>query len=276
MTRVINLIVILSLLLAGAAVAEDWIVQTVNNEGDAGLGTFAWTDSAGDPHIVYLRDKDGPCGLYHTAFTTSGWSIKEIAVYSLDIGSPGSFDATVDLSGFPHIAWLMFWPIWKLIYIHEADSGWSIDTAITLVHGGSQQRATSIALDNRDDPHILFQENDNSNNLLRAYIDTITSLWIFDTLAAAECGDWYSIAINNGDSIYVAYHTVDGHLKLALHAGSGWGGQYVDLDDDVGKYCDLILDENGLPHIAYYDATNTRLKYATPSASPKAGRTSTK
>lgn len=37
----------------------------------------------------------------------------------------------------------------------------------------------------------------------------------------------------------------------------------IDSDGDVGKYCSLVLEnDSNIPHISYFDATNTALKYA--------------
>ena len=41
-----------------------------------------------------------------------------------------------------------------------------------------------------------------------------------------------------------------------------WKVETVDNSADVGKYCSLALDSLDRPHIAYYDATNKWLKYA--------------
>lgn len=42
----------------------------------------------------------------------------------------------------------------------------------------------------------------------------------------------------------------------------GWSIEAVDVPGDVGNYCDLALGPDGVPHISYYDATNSSLKYA--------------
>lgn len=268
MNKVIH-IVMAVLLLISVASAEGWIIQTVDDEGDAGLGTFVWVDSLGIPHIIYERASGYYVGLYHATWTSSGWSIEVIIPQE----EGGPFDAVLDSTGRPHIGWVHS-SGWKHItYTYRNIGGWHTDTVN--VNPNLYLPASSIALDSRGNPHIPYQEYQ-TWDLRQIYIDSIDGQWKDELVAEGEAGSWFSIGIDQGDHIYVAYNSSAGHLKLAFYdPDSGvWGIQYIDLDDDVGAYCDLILDENGVPHIAYLDATNTRLKYATWSSPPKVRRQS--
>jgi uncharacterized repeat protein (TIGR01451 family) len=66
--------------------------------------------------------------------------------------------------------------------------------------------------------------------------------------------------------VYFRYFSVcqNYDLKYASYNGTAWNIQTVDDSADmVGRYTSLALDDdNGYPHISYYDDTNTALKYA--------------
>jgi hypothetical protein len=49
---------------------------------------------------------------------------------------------------------------------------------------------------------------------------------------------------------------------LGDHGEPGWYTETVDSAGNVGQYSSLALDDSGSLHIAYYDASRGRLKYA--------------
>ena len=73
--------------------------------------------------------------------------------------------------------------------------------------------------------------------------------------------DWRgSIAVDNSGKVHMAYG--GDHLYYAYRDIGGWHTEVVDSSPGVGQYASLVLDKNGYPHIAYFDATNMDLKYA--------------
>jgi hypothetical protein len=79
-----------------------------------------------------------------------------------------------------------------------------------------------------------------------------------------------SLAIDSSGRLHLAYYKEDYGLMYATTMATNineWTNlTIVDYGGDtniVGKYPSIALDSNGKVHIAYYDETNTALKYAT-------------
>jgi hypothetical protein len=53
------------------------------------------------------------------------------------------------------------------------------------------------------------------------------------------------------------------HLYYAYFDGTSWTTEVADSSPEVGAYASIAVDSDNRPHIAYYDATNGTLKYAT-------------
>jgi len=70
----------------------------------------------------------------------------------------------------------------------------------------------------------------------------------------------------DGKSVYVSYYAEGSQdLKLAQNdiddPDRDWEIWTIDNESDVGRYSSLEVDRNSKAHIAYYDATESRLKY---------------
>ncbi len=249
------------LFLAGFCLADDWNIQVVDNEGAAGQGTGLWVDSLGYPHIIYRVGNV----LKYTWWTGSGWDRSEI--HSIFNSAAGVLDMTLDSSGKPHVALVA--SNYYTCYGFLSDTGWVFENIAQY----SDRYYVSIALDSGGNPHLAF----GSDSLQHVYWDTSGSQWVHETALPSEESTWKSIAVDSDGNIYIAYCTfgLPYNLKFAYYDSTGtWGTQYIDYEGSVGQYCNLILDENDVPHIAYYDATNTRLKYATWSPPAPTGRNS--
>ena len=62
---------------------------------------------------------------------------------------------------------------------------------------------------------------------------------------------------------YLHYAYGGDHLYYAFFDGTIWTTEVVDNSPAVGAFASIAIDHDGNPHIAYYDATNGTLKYAT-------------
>lgn len=90
-----------------------------------------------------------------------------------------------------------------------------------------------------------------------------------------DVGSFSAIAVDQTGRYHIAYYkrdnqggVVNGSLKYAVSfqppgdSPLRWLIETVDSGGDVGRYLSLALDNNGIPHISYYDAGNGRLKLA--------------
>jgi len=238
------------LFLAGFCLAQDWNVQVVDNEGNAGEGTGIWTDSLGYPHIIYRSGT----ALKYAKWTGSGWERTQI--HGMANSNQGCLDLTLDSLGTPHCA--IIGSDSHTYYGFLSDTGWVFEDLGLF----SDRYYISIALDIRQNPHLAF----GSSSLQHTYWDTLSSQWVNETALPSESCTWKSIAVDSQDNIYIAYCTSSYPLDLKFayyDSTETWGTPYIDYEGSVGQYCNMILDDNDIPHIAYYDATNSRLKYAT-------------
>lgn len=258
MQRVL-LTVLTVLLLANLCPADDWNIQVVDNEGSAGQGTGLWADSLGYPHIIYRVANV----LKYSWWTGSGWDRTEI--HSMFNSNQGCLDMTLDSMGKPHVA--LIGADYHTYYGFLADTGWVFEDIAQY----PDRYYISIALDSGENPHLAF----GSDSLQHVYWDTAGSQWVYEAAMSSESCSWKSIAVDGQDNIYIVYCTPNYpyNLKFAYYDSTQtWGTQYIEYEGSIGQYCNMILDENDVPHIAYYDGTNSRLKYATWSPPVPAGR----
>ena len=138
-------------------------------------------------------------------------------------------------------------------YWHSEGLSWTKDS---LMPG----TGPSIAVDNEDNPRISFYDPINADLMLAIKQE---DEWITTPLVqVGDVGVNSSHVIRNGDSHIVYYDATNGDLMYVVVGPLGRHDYTVDSQGDVGRYCSLVLDEQGKPHIAYRDATNQALKYA--------------
>ncbi len=259
MKALVLFIFIASVALCSLAIAEDWVIHTVDNEGDIGADTKLWYDSQGQPNILYVSTSQQ---LFHTLWTGAGWvrTLVDgfVAPGTVDMITKGT-DTVYYSGGSDQYARCGMWD----------GNSWSV--LLSEYHKISN---SAIALDTMDHLYIFIVHNTGPSQIEYRYQDSL-GIWQFSSVPGTDDvkrDDDISCAINENNNIYVVYKTTTGNLKLAYSNGTNWGTQYIDeSSDNVGDYCRIILDSSDVPHIVYYDVTNTCLKYATwePAASAK-------
>jgi hypothetical protein len=123
---------------------------------------------------------------------------------------------------------------------------------------------SSIALDEQDSPRISYYDIIARDLVLAFQYD---GAWVTAPLdQTGDVGEYTSQKIRGGVSHVTYYTKSSGDLRYAVFNPSGGQTpviQTVDSAGDVGAWSSLALDEQGRPHIAYRDAGNGHLKYAT-------------
>jgi len=253
--------------------ASGWNVETVDNEGNAGLHTSITLDSDGYPHISYVSGRL----LKYTGWTGSMWNIEIV-----DNNSPSCQDTSIalDADGNPHIAyshWAGFAGLSDLKHARWAGGDWVIETVERYGGGGD----VSIALDNNGYPHLGYCHVPASDvypikgvTLEYAHYDGVE--WRFETIDNSDnyfsdVGRGVSIALDKNGYPHMSYQDFDyASIKYASWTGENWAIETV--DETVGSGGELVISSKSTsiaigadvnPCLSYYDWINGNLKYAT-------------
>jgi hypothetical protein len=238
--------------------ASGWSVETVDQQGGAGLYSSVAANDAGDPRITYGYNHmlnyawKGPSG-WHTETVDSGAHVGRHTSLALDG------------DGFPHVSYSRAdwsWVVLKdvaLRYAHQDAAGWHVET----VDSGDVGAYTSICLDPDTRPHISYCGGLPTRNLRYAtgYAGVGWRIGVID--AADYVGPHSSLALDAEGAGHVSYwDATNDDLKYAYWQAGGWHTVTVDSVGDVGEWTSLDLDVEGCPHISYYDHTNGDLRHA--------------
>ena len=221
--------------------SNSWSCQVVDSEGDVGQYTsIAISPTNGQPAIAYYDADNG--ALKYISYSCVAGSCQWEGE---TIDSPGAFRISndglynslkFDTNGIAHIGYYVssYFGDDDLMYAHYVGSGgncgvgasagkWQCD----VIESGNQVgKYASLALNGSNQPRIAYY--DGGNRALK---------YAYSGASGGNCGpggSWQCYVIDGGG------------------------------DADMGRYASLHIDKGSSenPHIAYYDATSHRLKYA--------------
>lgn len=212
-----------------------WLCQTVDNTYGVGLySSIAINPVSGEIGIAYYNATNGKLQFAHAEICpTCTWSIEiieEPILFPTDkIGQYASLE--YHSNGTPYIAY----------YFENTGNVDALKVASYVGSGGN------------------------------CGYGSVANKWQCDAILTGEgVGQFASLALDGSGNRHIAFYDgVSGDLWYARSntpancgPGNTWLCIPVDSANDVGKYASLYVDYSNDFHIAYYDATADRLKYA--------------
>ena len=128
-------------------------------------------------------------------------------------------------------------------------------------------KGTGVALDPQHRPHVFYYSPNQFTAVMYHSFWTGSS-WQKEVVdsAASYHNDGPSAAIDSSGRIHVAYFNRQYHLGYALYDGV-WHLETADTATKTGDWCELSLDSNNDPCIAYSQSNTWRTRYASKSGS---------
>lgn len=276
-----------------------WTIETVDAAGSVGRYTSLALDGTGYPHIAY---QDGTnYSLKHAWLDESGlWQVETVDDYA-DGTKLGRYNSIcIDSGGRIHILYQDQTNLNLKHAQKNPDEGWQVYTVGTSDWATNTGYYISAAtwfgapeLDwepNNDTSDYLEVSyyNATTGNLMHAGCNVKDDNDPATEDAADEANSWDNegtIVDSTGDvgqycsivanyifeddsaEVFISYFDeTNGRLKMAYQRPD-WAWYFRVVVDDpaaatVGTYTSIALDRYGVPHIAYYDSTNTALKHA--------------
>jgi hypothetical protein len=247
---------------------SEWVTSVVDSVG-------AYTDVEGQYISIALDSNDIPHVCYHDE--NNGWlkyatgnTLSDIGI--IDDGGVSNDDVgefcsiAVDPNDIPHVSYYdksnndLNYAEW----IGPSPNNWAILDP-PLDSAGDVGKYSSIAVDEYFNVHISYSDETNVKLNYAIYDGNWYPGNIVDN--DLNTGRYTSIALDPESIPYISYYDYDishKRLKLAEWVGPGygdWSVSVIDADGDVGMHSSLAIDSDSGIHIAYYDNTNSRLKY---------------
>lgn len=255
------------LLLTGTGRSEEWNLQIADNRGDSGYQSRMVVSSDDTPFIFYVVEPgdDGYLAWWvATSDSGGGWSYESVG----DVSPSGSLGMAIDATDRIHLSWsrYQYGSCSSRYGVFDATSKTWIISPTGFYSTGYYVYNTDLALttiESQVAPVIACQ----FAHHLRVFIrHPVTGTWSSESVDNTFPKSAPSIAVDSLGAIHLTYQDVAGGNLMYAHNATvtgEWANQIVDMEGEVGEYNSLVMDQNDVPHIVYYDATNGDLKYAT-------------
>ncbi len=254
------LILLINIFVVSGHLSGAWLIETIDDTGDAGRHNSIGADQSGYVHVSYVDWTN-----HHLKYGTnaSGSWITE----TIDTDDKrGRFNSlTIDSGDQLHVSYYD-WTNGNLRYAEKAIEGEFAGNWVTTATDstGDVGEHSSIAVDLLDHSHISYIDVTNGD---LKYATNSSGAWVATSVdATGSVGHYSSIATDISNNIHIGYYdSTNGDLKYATNATGTWVAEAVDTVGNVGHYTSIAVDMSGSVHISYLDWTNGSLKHATNS-----------
>jgi hypothetical protein len=233
---------------------HEWHRYLVDQGSTSSLGI----DSSSLPHISYYVG--GGKGLRLASWSLESWSLGPIDDRD---GAGLESSLTLNENDEPVIAFWSVWPhpdLGALKVAYRKDGNWTYEMVDNSTGGD-----ISMALDSKGLPRIAFIDAPSIDDDPQLWFARMSSnmTWTFERIDFQGSLRYPSLDIDSKDHFHISYEELGTELRYAFWNGTKWTIEEVDTEDSVGSWSSIKADGNGRPHIAYYDPSQYKVKYAT-------------
>ena len=240
--------------------SQDWNIQVVANTGYIGYGSQIAVTSDGIPYI--LDSQSTTYDLFLRWWVPSGGGLGSWETINIDKALySDTMEMVADSSDRLHMSWtnVNTDSVMYAVFDGPSKSWYRSPVGIT----GATTADVDLAIFEDGGvirPTIAYNKN---NKLYVATKDPVAGTWSFETVYDTGSVQYVSVAADSVGAIHIAfYETIGDDLMYATNAHGSWTIEYVDITGNVGDYCSIVIEPGNIPYIAYYDQTNTDLRYA--------------
>jgi hypothetical protein len=247
-----------------AAGGHEWRIETVDGENGRVIGGFCSlaVDRMGNLHAAYWDKSNNALRYAFRDKTGRRW-------YTMEVDQRAGMFASLALGpeGHPSIAYNSMFET-GLHYAHWNGKTWEkfiLDPERT-------DHFLSLQVDAARNPHISYYREEYPDGRYALYLKYVylkDNTWYIETVDHRfGTGKFNSMALDPQGRPFVAYTDIHpGDLDYASWNGKKWQHGIVDSrstngNNYVGIGNSVAIDSHGNPHIAYFDTTKLRVKYA--------------
>lgn len=210
-------------------------------------------DPEGNPHVLFKNSNTPVQFVTHAWFDGHHWRSE---ILDADADHFGDLSLVIDADGVLHAAYeaevldqnLVLQPF--LRYARKAADAWQIET----VEAGGM--SVSIDVDDAGVVHIVHLDAPNTANVRHL---TRTALgWDTESIGPLAIQAGTALRLRSGKVYATFVGALDGLLHFALLDQGVWTVE----DVDTGGFESMVIDPDGIPHVAYVTSGNGELRHA--------------